>query len=103
MKACISQSSRGAVHGQHAVHAALRGRLLRNQFGGQIEVEVCDLKIGHGCVFLKWSKARMRARSMASFSSSRMGSNCSGERSKGTRVYCAQLTTIRVKGLGTRK
>ena len=76
------------VHDQHAACAALGGRLLRDQFFGQIVVEVGDAQtavslfggtvgIGAGLlrgIRLEMLSAWMRARSMAALSRSRCAS-----------------------------
>ena len=83
-EARVAQCACCAIHRQHAALAALGWRLLRDQLGGEIEVKIGDAQAGHARDFLKWSRALMRARSIAAFNCSRIGSNCSLGRSAGT-------------------
>ena len=95
---------RGAIHHQHAARAALGRRLLRNQFLRQVVIEIRHAQIAifaHAC---PRCRKRIHARAFQRRIQLRAsGLHLSPVRSAGTRVHCAQLTTMRVNGLGTRK
>src|ERR1039458_1031659 len=97
----VAQHAGSAIQDQHAAQAAFCRRLLRNQLLGQIEAKVGNAKASHPEAFLKCCSALSRADSIAEFNSSLLFSNSSAERSVETCVHGPQLTTIRVKGLGT--
>ncbi len=44
----VAKFAGSAIHHQHAALASLGGRLLRNQFLGQVEIEIRNAQIGAG-------------------------------------------------------
>src|SRR6266700_2800222 len=59
-KTRLAQGAGSAVHNHHAALAALRWRLLRDQFFGQIEIEVGDEEIAHGQWSENWDQSVSR-------------------------------------------
>jgi hypothetical protein len=46
-KMIVMNRTSGAIYDEHAAGAALRGRLLRDQFLRKVVIEVGDAEIGH--------------------------------------------------------
>src|ERR1017187_2224019 len=103
----VPKDSIGPVHHQHAALSAFCWRMLCDEPCREVEVEIRNPQAAprkvHDATFPERARARRRALSIAAFNVSRFVSKFSGGKSSGTLVQFAQLTQIRVKGLGIRK
>ena len=99
----IPQSAGRAIHHQHAARAALCGGCCAINSAGRSKSKSCNAQPAHcgglpevaqapAAARVRWPRSALRA-------SARTGLR---RRSRGTSVQRAQLTTIRVNGLGTR-